>query len=280
MRYSREVWKIGGSVLRCDAAFQQAAARIEEHLSSHPWLERLYVVVSAAHGVTNNLVKTTAARQGFLDSDLNGLLKGKAEPKGKLAVLDSPRTAIELLQGELDSVHRLRMELVLKGISAKACTQCDFFPITAEGSYLRARYDHDESLRRFRLFDHICRGIRVVLLSGFGGINGSYEPVILGRNASDYVAALMSRLDGRVGLVTFIKESGAIYQDFNSSRPTALREINSSRLHQSQFAQVLDQRILSAITSDFRVCGLSMAGGTWVNHLTASRQPELTEASG
>jgi len=262
MTRHREVWKIGGSVLRSPADYIRCAAQISDHLKRNPELDRLYVVISAGFGITDRLVRQAARGQAL--ERLHAVLHGKAACS-EVGKLDTSETALHLLQGELDSVHALRSALASRGVQAKSSTQCDFFPITASGSFLRADYLQRESFIRFKLFEQICQGQRLVILSGFGGVNLKNQPVILGRNASDYVASLLTQLDPGITSATFIKESGAVFENFETPRQRPLSEISSEDLWQDQFEELLDRRVLTSITCDFRVCGLDLSGGTMVH---------------
>lgn len=250
----RIVIKIGGSVLTGESAYAAAAAELAEFLGAEPGLERLYIVVSALKGDTDRAIDRLAPYPdaGFR---LRRLLAGTAELDPADEKWNRPHFALSLLWGEIESAYVLADALAAAGVRAKAMTQLGPYPIVAEGAFLRSDLDLAASRRAFAVFDRACRNERVIVLSGFGAVNGRGEPTLLGRNASDYVAAILSALDGKVKLAVFLKDVGGIYADFRTRERRLIPATDINRLRAAGPTQVLDPRVLDIIACDFRVAG-------------------------
>ena len=250
----RVVIKIGGSILTDESAYAAAAKELRGFLNAGPGLERLYVVVSAMKGSTERAIDRLAPGPEAGDR-LRRLLSGTAAPDPENEQWNRPRFALFLLWGEIEAAYVLADALADAGIRAKTVTQLGPYPIVAEGAALRAELDLAASRRAFAAFDRLCRSERVIVLAGFGAVNGRGEPVLLGRNASDYVAAILSALDRRVGMAVFLKDVGGIYADFRTRAQRLIPAIDIARLRAEAPAQVLDPRVLDIIACDFRVAG-------------------------
>jgi aspartokinase len=264
----REVWKIGGSVLRHEEDYRRTAENIIGYLASNPLLSRLYVVVSAARGVTESIVADLAPGAGDRRM-LLALLAGEAVDGESRRRFDTPRVAAELLRGELESALALRAGLASAGAPATLVTQWDAFPLVAGGSYLRAGLLPAESRRAFARFERFHRQDRLLLLTGFGAVNRAGRPVLLGSNASDYVAAVLTALDARVRSLVFVKDSGGLFEDFGAPGQTLVGAVARDRLRRMRFGRLLDRRVLDAVACDFRICGPDMAAGTEVAYASA-----------
>jgi aspartokinase len=258
----REVWKLGGSVLTDDAAFADFATRVADKLAQDAGLDRLYLVVSAMRGVTEALIDSavTGEARAFLRAGLKGEEIGSSWRER----FDCPDLAAKLLLGEVDAAHRLRRALVLAGVQAKLATQFDFFPIACDGGHLHAELDLERSRARFRLFERICAGRRLVIVTGFGAVTAAGEPALLGRNASDYVAAILSRLDPAVREVIFAKDVPGIFENWQSRAERLIDRIEREDLSRREFGAVLDRRVLDIIACPFTVTGAALVGGTQV----------------
>jgi len=260
----RIVIKIGGSVLQDENSFAPLAARLVSYLRDQPRLERAYVVVSAMKGVTDRTIDALAPDLNsrlLLRERLSGIKPRTGEADG----WDRPSRSLNLLWGEIESAFLLKEAIERNGIPVGVITQLGLFPILADGDYLHARIDFRESRARFPAFDLACGEGRVIILSGFGAVNRAGEPVLLGRNASDYVAAVMSRLDKRIDFVLFLKDVGGIYEEFGTERQRLVERTSLSDLKAAPPGQVLDGRVLDAIRCDFRVTGAKIGrGGTVV----------------
>jgi aspartokinase len=258
----RIVWKAGGSILVDHGSFEPLADRVSDYIEDDS-LERIYVVVSAMLGVTDRLLARIAC-----DQRTAGLLQEALEQdppfNATAAGLDNPSTAEALLAGELESASRLCNALATRGLEARCVTQFDNYPIVAEGSYLRGRLDLAASRSRFGSFDKECDGARVVVLPGFAGVNRSGEPVLLGRNASDFVAAIVSALDRKVEEVFFLKDVGGLYEHFGSARERLIPAITAADLRRLESGGLLDRRTLDVIACDFRIIDMHLKTGTTV----------------
>lgn len=263
MQNRRVVWKLGGSVLENPDSYSRLAEVIKEYLQSSKKLERLYIVVSAMKGETDRRVETVAPGDSGRKM-LADLLSGVICEVEAGVDLDAPCLTSFLLEGEMESARLLQRALKEQDLAAKVVTQHDYFPIVSSGSYFRGEFDHGLSSLRFAFFEKLTRDFQVVILSGFGAVNGRGEPVLLGRNASDLVAALISRLDQRVEEVVYIKDVEGIYENFSTPQQRLIQLIERSRLQSLGTGQVLDQRVLDQISCDFFVTDIKMERGTRV----------------
>lgn len=259
----REIWKLGGSVLTDDAAFETFAARAAAKLEQDAGLDRLYLVVSARRGATEELIDATAETEEERRHLRAGLRGEKLEHLWRER-FEHPAVAAKLLMGEVDAAHRLRRALVFAGVRAKLVSQFDYFPIVAIGGYLHAEVDLDRSRERFPLFDRICADRRVVIVTGFGAVTAAGDPALLGRNASDYVAAILSRLDPAVTEVLFAKDVAGIFENWRTGAQRLIERIDRAELGSRDFGAVLDRRVLEIIACPFTVTGAELVGGTQV----------------
>ena len=231
------VIKIGGSVLYSDKAYAHQAQRIVEFSKGK---ERVYVVLSARKGHTDELA------DGLCDSNeeresLRRLLKqGDYSNPEDVQRFDYHYVASRLLQGEIESALRFERELRKLDIYSERLVQGVNFPITANGRYLHADIDFEACDRN--LLDDLES--RIVLVPGFGAQNHHKEKVLLGRNASDYVAALLGNLDPKVKEVVYMKDVPGIYENFGTDRAKLIEEIRAAELLASGCGKVLDERCL------------------------------------
>jgi aspartokinase len=266
----RVVIKVGGSVLGDEPAYASVASVLADYLRRSPALERLYIVVSAQKGMTDRALEALAPdpenRRHLL-----ARLAGQPAGDGGLERWDRPRHALALLWGEIDSAFHLAECLHLEGCAACVVTQLGLYPIVSRGPYLRAELDLALSRRRFRRFERAHRQSRIIILPGFGAANVRGEPTLFGRNASDYVAAILSALDPNVNLVIFLKDVGAIYEASVTGGQRKIAVTDIARLRAGEFGRVLDRRVLEIIPCEFHVVGPDMrAGGTVVLPARAS----------
>lgn len=275
----RVIWKVGGSVLAEPASYGVLAARIRRYLKQEPLVERLYVVVSAIKGSTNAAVAQLAPREADRET-LTRILNGQPVDACGVARWDRADVAAALLQGEIDSAHILRAALAHEGVPARAVTQHDSdYPIVASGSYLRAEVNLAKSARRFAVLGKAAWRERVTVVSGFGGVNEAGEPVLLGRNASDYVAAILSVLDSRIGSVVFLKDVAGLYDGFGTADQRLIESIDADRLRTLDTGRLLDRRVLDIIRCDFRIAGAGLDSGTTVR-IGCGRSAGLIEPGG
>ena len=262
MSTRREVWKIGGSVLKDSTDYENFAARINER-AVDPTLDRLYVVVSAAKGISDSLIDdlpVTAEELKRIRAQLNGKEAGDLQP---LSIGESDIAAL-LLWGEIDSCHRLRNALLKRGGRAKTVTQLDYYPIIAIGSRLCADVDLAASEERFGQFETICEHRKIVIISGFGAVDRNGDPVLLGRNSTDYIAAELTRLDRHVQRALFIKESGGLYAEYGSPNRRLIDDIHISGIPEHNNSGLLDRRCIDVIDCDFQIVGRDLEVGTLV----------------
>jgi aspartokinase len=224
----RKVVKLGGSVLVTEQDYLDHAGRIKE-LSEE--IDRVYLVVSAQKGVTNQLVQS-------MNQDLDDREKAKY-----------------LLQGEIASARKIHQYLQSLGVDAGLIMQgSGLFPIEANSSYLNVQLHLDESLDRREILDGLKK--KVIVVPGFGAENEKGEPVILGRNSSDFVAGLIARIDSQVEEVVYVKDVPGIYDaDGKVISSMSLREAL-----RFGFEQLLDYRVLEYANFDLRIKGIGSEG--------------------
>lgn len=263
MNGGRVVWKIGGSVLTSFKSFDVVAERICDFLAGDDPPERLYVVVSAMNGLTDKLVD-----RAFPDEQMRMVLSrclyGTEVESRLMKLIDKPQTASFMLQGEIDSALRLGRALAERGLQAATVTQGEHYPVIAEGGHLNGCFLPEESSRRFADFEARYKDRRIVILSGFGAVNREGKPVLLGRNSTDYVAGIISALDGNVREVVFFKDTGGVYEHFGTAGQKLVATITSSQLRQLEIGDLLDRRTLDVIRCDLRIVDLRMRQGTLV----------------
>ena len=249
--------------LNCLASFDIVAERIADALSGNNPPERIYVVVSAMKGLTDKLINRAFPDQE-LCSLLNRCLSGEPVESRLQSLIDKPETAGFILQGEIDSALRLNRALSARCLHAETVTQNGYYPIIADGGNLNGCVCFEESHRRFAGFDSKLADQRIIILSGFAAVNFSGEPVLLGRNSSDYVAGILSALDSRVDEVVFFKDTGGVYEHFGTAGQRLVSTISSSRLKNLEIGGLLDRRTLDVINCDLRIVDLQMRQGTLV----------------
>jgi len=224
----RIVVKLGGSVLVTEQDYFDHAQRIKE-LSDD--VEMVYLVVSAQKGVTDWLVNS---------------LNPSWDDKTKAAYL---------LQGELVSARKMYQRLLEKGVNAGLLRQgSSLFPIIANSSYMNAQLHLDESVDRREVLEELT--VDVVVIPGFGAENNFAEPVILGRNSSDFVAGLVARVDSRVDEVVYVKDVPGIY-DVDGK---VVSSLNLSEAQQFGLGKLLDNRVLEYACCDLRIKSMESEG--------------------
>ncbi len=256
--------KLGGSVLRDNDDYATQAARIASHLDDGNHIDRIYVVVSAAYGHTNRLadmLSGSAKRRAQLDLLLQN---NDYTDQAIVTAFDNPDTAAFMLEGEIDSAWRMDKMFRALGIEPKVLVQGSGFPIIANGNYLNASVDYENSYLHQTL-----EGIeqKIVIVPGFGAENHRREPVLLGRNSSDFVAALVGYFDPLVAEVAYIKDVPGVMQDYGTANAGIIKRISASELKSMGQMKVLDHRCLEHIprNSGFRVQDSTTAigeGGT------------------
>ena len=159
------VLKIGGSVLRDDASYASVARYLRQRIASDP-AERLVVIVSARHGVTDELLET--ARRAA----------GEPDP-----------VALDLLwsTGETASVAMLALLLQREGVRAAPFNVHQTGLHVGDGP-LRAGV---AAVRPLRLLAAVASA-RVVVVPGFLAVGAGGVITSLGRGGSDLTAVLLA----------------------------------------------------------------------------------------
>ena len=161
-----------------------------------------------------------------------------------LAIFDNPDVASHLLQGEIESTSKFEEEFKKLGIYPEVLIQGENFPIIANGRYLHADVDLEAS-EQTGILDSLES--KIVLVPGFGAQNHHKEKVLLGRNASDYVAALIGRLDPKVQEVIYLKDVYGVYENFETEQERLIQEIRAADLQARGCGKVLDARCLECM---------------------------------
>ncbi|HTL45361.1 MAG TPA: hypothetical protein VL262_13550 [Vicinamibacterales bacterium] len=159
------VLKIGGSVLRDDAAYRVAARYLRDRIAARPD-ERLVVIVSARHGVTDELLETATRAAG-----------------------DPDPVALDLLwsTGEIASAAMLALHLHRENVRA--------IPLNVHQTGLHVGDGPPgagaATVRPLRLRAAIARA-PVVIVPGFLGVSAGGAVASLGRGGSDLTAVLLA----------------------------------------------------------------------------------------
>jgi aspartate kinase len=159
------VLKIGGSVLREEASYASVARYLRGRLGANPD-ERLVVIVSARHGVTDELLET--ARRTAEEPD---------------------PVALDLLwsTGEMASVATLALHLQREGVRSIPFNVHQTGLHVGDGQLCAGV----AAMRPSRLLAAIA-GARIVVAPGFLGVGPGGAIVSLGRGGSDLTAVLIA----------------------------------------------------------------------------------------
>jgi len=159
------VLKIGGSILRDDRSYAEAARFLQTRLTLNQD-ERLVVIVSAQFGTTDYLLA-----------------------EAQTITNDPSQTALDLLwsTGELRSVALLALHLQKIGVSAA--------PFNVHQTGLVADRAAGTSVRPLRLRAALAHA-RIVIVPGFLGISDGGAIASLGRGGSDLTAVLLASAIG------------------------------------------------------------------------------------
>ena len=233
------VVKAGGSILTCTEDYTRLAHKIKQFLRNYNG--RLYVVVSAMKNRTDELRVDIAGRNADL---LNICLMGTGHESTEY--FDQPHIARYLINGEFESAERLEQELRKIGISFYRISQGMNCPIVANDSYLNAKIDLEESKKKAdELFEKIEQ--RVMIVPGFGAQDKYGLVRLLGRNSSDIVAAMMGRLDAKVGLVVYLKDIDGIFENYGTSEQTFVHRMTVDKFKKGNYGKILDPRVAEFI---------------------------------
>jgi aspartate kinase len=232
------VVKIGGSVLIDSSAYERQAKMLIDFSQE---VDRVYAVLSASKGRTDELIEGICRSKAERES-IDRLIKhGDYSRQSDVEQFDTHWVASHLLAGEIESTKRFERALRKFGVYPETLIQGVNFPIIANGRYLNAHLDLDASQKT----DVISSlESKIVLVAGFGAQNHHSEKVLLGRNASDYVAALIGHLDPHVSEVIYLKDVDGVYANFGTKGQRLIERISASELSTIGCGKVLDERCL------------------------------------
>lgn len=229
--------KFGGSSLADEACFRRVAAILHAHPASHQ-----IVVVSAMRGTTDALIALADAavrgtadwpsawrqmRERHLDA-ARKLLRGNAaeimawledsfarlsDRLAALSVLGTPnREALEAIQGlgEVWSATLLSRFLADEGADC-ACLDARDVLVVRHGE-LGAIVDWDESARRYAEW-RARHAARWLIVTGFVARTPEGRATVLGRNGSDYSAAIFAALGDAAELTLWGDTDGVLSAD-------------------------------------------------------------------
>jgi aspartate kinase len=169
MRGRLSVLKLGGSVLRDDASYANAARFLQTRLALNQD-ERLVVIVSAQYGTTDYLLA-----------------------EAQIIANEPSETALDLLwsTGELRSVAILALHLQKIGVSAAPFNVHQTGLIACPEQSRGADPLNGTSVRPLRLLAALAHA-RIVIVPGFFGVSAGGAITSLGRGGSDLTAVLLA----------------------------------------------------------------------------------------
>ena len=248
------VAKFGGSILKDDRAYEDVALELLVLKARHG---KVYAIVSAQYGETQRLIHEIAGneREALEIALLGQTINSK---------FDIPKVSKTLIQGELDSVDRL---IEILGDYAVGVKQTESYPIIARGSYLYGHLLLPESRLKAKELQHSAP---IEIISGFGALDINGNVVLLGRNASDYIAAIYACLY-YANKIIFYKDVGGIYDKNRRKLEVITRQefLNLGNL------QVLDPRVLDIYGGEVIVKGLYDLGNVHITFPSITRQSNL-----
>ena len=255
----RAVIKIGGSVLPNDEAYDYQARRVAAFVENGGF-ERVYVVVSARKGKTDALADSlcglaSGTHTNSQREELRSVLKRGDYSEGNhdaVETWDNSSIANYFWErGELESTMRFGRALGELCCHFHLLTQTQTgFPIVADTHYLHADVDFEASQQKASNLDNL--EMRIVLIPGFAAQKHNGEVVLLGRNASDYVAAMIGWLDPLVNWVIYLKNVEGVFRDFGGPTQKLVERVSSSELRAMGPVKVLDERCLDAMR-DYKI---------------------------
>ena len=234
--------KIGGSVLQDEEAYTEQAKNISNIMKIYN-PSQLFVVVSAMKGMTDYQI----SRRVHLIEDLS-ILKRALEGKEEFLRYEEESVASFILQPEIESAYLLRDNIMEQAQDSTLETfvleQGDpMFPVIGNHSYLSAVVDMEKSYERKDYLDQLGR---LVIVSGFGAVNNIGEKVLLGRNATDVVAAMIGRLAG-VDKLVYVKDVPGIFDCYGTDEQRKLNHIYYSDAVEMDINKVLDKRVFELL---------------------------------
>ncbi len=230
------VTKFGGSVFTDEAAYHAVAAQLCELAMSY---QHVVAVVSARKGRSNELIREVASSD---HERLNDMLKGSIDPADPFNNYEVARL---LVRGEEESVEMLVDAGNARGglIQFEGRVQTDEnFPVIANVNPLRGKALINSTWAAARTYP-LSPGVTV--LAGYGGRSVSGDVCLLGRNASDVVAAMAAYgFDAEV--LRFYKDVDGIFARFGTSDQRLIEKISRTELAAMGSLKVLDERVLRA----------------------------------
>jgi len=228
------VLKAGGSVLR-DRESYLALAR--NCLSLFDEYDRLHVIVSARKGETSRLLNDYCDGNDAEIEVYNWAMKGQIDPF--LIDQDKQKSlASHLIQGEIDSARELGSCFDELGFENRIFEQGNRFPIIANHNYLMSVLDLEGSINRY--LESELKPVNVY--AGFGAENNEGEKVLLGRNRSDLVAAVVAHLvkarNNDLRLI-FLKDQDGIIRNFGKENAELIPRISVDELANGSYDQIL-----------------------------------------
>ncbi len=226
--------KIGGSVLLNANSYKNIAKEIEQ-ISDEYSPDKLYIIVSASSGITDRLIHEVAKEQEEI------ILKKALNGECDFAKYNNPEVASRLLEGEIVSANILQSYLAQSTI----ISQNGVFPIVAEQSYLCANINMQESFKRKHLLEV---PEQIVIVPGFGAVDLVGDKVLLGRNSSDLVAAMVAVL-ARVDKLIYVKNVSGIYTNFGQSNQELISHLSYEDAEKMRLGKVLDSRVIEILSN-------------------------------
>ena len=236
------VVKFGGSILKDDRAYQDVALEL---LVLKARYDKVYAVVSAKKGETERSMREVSGDEiNALEQALSGYSINSK--------FDKPEVSKALIQGELESVDKI---VEILGECVLGVKQTENYPIIARGSYLYGHVLLPESKLKAKELKY---NTPIEVISGFGAVDLNGNIVLLGRNASDYIAAIYAYIHD-VKKIIFYKDVDGVY-DKNTKKMEILTRQEFLNLGS---LQVLDQRVLDIYSGQIVVKGLYDLGNVW-----------------
>ena len=233
------VVKFGGSILKDDQAYQDVALELSVLKARY---DKVYAIVSTKKGETERLMREVAGDElKTLEQALSGYSKNSK--------FDNPEVSKALIQGELESVDKI---VEILGECALGVKQTESYSIIARGSYLYGHVLLPESKLKAKELKY---DTPIEIISGFGAVDMNGNIVLLGRNASDYIAAIYAYLHN-VEKIIFYKDIDGVFIDLGKPNQRRLDIITRQEFLNLGNLQVLDQRVLDIYGGEIVVRGL------------------------
>ncbi len=233
------VIKLGGSVLVGEDSYRSEAERLKQVVENcNP--SSIYVVASAKRGETDRLI-SEVANSPEDEEQLRKALKGEFISTHTLREYNNPLVTDKLLQGEIKSAFLLQRYLG----NARVIAQDSYFPIISASRflYLYGFIDEQESYARRAYLDV---PEQIIIVPGFGAINPKGEKVLLGRNSSDLVAAMIAKLTHANKLI-YAKDVEGIFRNFGQDNQELIHELWHEEAKSMDLGKVLDKRALELL---------------------------------